>query len=287
MSTLLITGSGMLASALCECAHDRGLTVHVFSREQLDVTDRQAVLAAVGHLRPSLILHTAALTRVHYCEEHPDEAQRVNAQGTEHVVEAAGQAMATLIYFSTDYVFDGRQNWPYQEDAPPNPLNAYGRSKLAGEQAVAEYFRGHIVRTSGVFGVRAGGKPERNFFRAVALQLLIPGLRFPVVADQQVAVTHAPHLAGMVFALLAAGLPRVVHLTSAGSDSWRGWACRAAIALGEPPERIIALNSADTGDATVRPAYSVLASGWSPARGAIAMHPAGPAVEAYVKSLRT
>ncbi len=187
----MITGSGMLAYALLEAAQAQDHTAHMIAHTVLDITDRHAVREAVRLLRPNLILHTAALTRVNYCEEHPADAQLVNGTSVRYIVEAAESVMADLVYFSTDYVFDGEQSWPYQEDSPPHPINAYGASKLSGEHAVADYFRGYIVRSSGIFGVRAGAVPERNFFRAITQQILQQHGPIPVVADQITAVTYA------------------------------------------------------------------------------------------------
>lgn len=285
MSLILITGSGMLASALLEAARAQEHTARILPRAELDITDRAAMLHAVRTMRPNIIFHTAALTRVNYCEEHPEEAQLVNGTSVRYVAEAAEASMARLVYFSTDYVFDGRQSWPYLEDAPPTPINAYGASKLSGEQAVAAYFRGYILRTSGIFGPRPGTVPERNFFRAIVQQLLHEQGPIPVVTDQTTAVTYAPHLATMALSLLREDLPRLVHLTSGGSDSWYGWARLAAAALGAGLERIQPVTARELGLPVPRPAYSVLGSMHPSMRSLQSLYPAKPAVEAYVRQL--
>jgi dTDP-4-dehydrorhamnose reductase len=283
---MLIIGSGMVASALYDVACEEGGGVLLLPHDQLDVTDGPAVLDAVRSARPALIFHTAAMTRVNYCEEHPAAARLVNGDGARNVCQAAQLAGAELVYFSTDYVFDGAAQEPYLEDAPPNPLNEYGRSKLVGEQAVAAYGRGHIVRTSGVFGPRADGKPERNFFRAIAQQILAGVDPISVVSDQTTAVTYAPHLAALVFGLLRAdGLPPLVHLTSQGSGGWADWAGVAADALGAGRGRLAPTTAAEYGGAVRRPAYSVLGSFSAAAREAMAAFQAQPAVEQYVREV--
>lgn len=276
----------MVANALYDAAQSQAGPAVLLRRDQLDVTARDAVLQAVEQEQPGLIFHTSAMTRVNYCEEHPQAALLANGTGTRNVCDAAELVGAELVYFSTDYVFDGARHQPYLEDAPPNPLNVYGSSKLAGERAVAAYPRGHIVRTSGVFGRRADGKPERNFFRAIAHRLLTGTGSIPVVADQITAVTYAPHLAEMVFGLLrGAGLPAVVHLTSQGSASWAKWAAIAAAALGAGTHRLEATTAAEYGGPVSRPAYSVLGSQYAAVRKQVAHHKAQYAIKAYVSAI--
>ncbi len=254
-----ITGSGMLGSALAEalCSHGYAVALSPRSLLRLDDLDRLQALARLA--RPELVLHTAALTRVNYCQSHPDEALSVNGAGTASVVHAAREVGAQLVFFSTDYVFDGGKSEPWLESDTPRPINVYGESKLAGEREVLAYRHSHVVRTSGVFGPRCDGRPERNFFRAIAEQLL---RRQPldVVSSQTTAVTYAPHLAAMLLALLEAGLPRIVHLTSGGTDSWYGWARRAAELLGVEGALIRPRERPGDGDATPRPRLSVLGS---------------------------
>jgi dTDP-4-dehydrorhamnose reductase len=285
MSTILITGSGMLACALRQAALAQDHEVRMLPHAELEITDRGAVRDIVRQLRPNLILHAAALTRVNYCEEHPDEAQLVNGTSVRYIVEAAESVMADLVYFSTDYVFDGQQSWPYQEDSLPNPINAYGRSKLMGEHAVEGYFRGYIIRTSGIFGPREGPAPERNFFRAIAQQVLQQCDQIPVVEDQMAAVTHASHLATITLNLLREEMPRLIHLCCGGSMAWYGWAQTVAQVLGCGLERICPVKTQELGGPVRRPAYSVLGSMHLAGRSMQALHPARPAVEAYVRSL--
>jgi len=288
MRQALITGSGMLATALAQTAPAFAYAPVVVPHSECNVIIREAVLAIIREVRPALVLHTAALTRVNYCEEHPEEALEVNGVGTRNVVEATEAALAHCVYFSTDYVFDGRKDRPWVERDQPSPLSAYGRSKLEGEKAVGEYHRGHIVRTSGLFGPRRDGTEERNFFRAIAEQLrdspASASLR--VVSDQETAVTAASHLAAMVFSLFQDGLPPLVHITSTGHESWYGWACLAAAALGENPERVRPVTSAESGSGAPRPRYSVLGSEYSAVRAAVALHPARPAIYAYLAGWR-
>lgn len=280
---VLITGAGMLGCALAQEATVRGHAFTLFSRQQLDVTNaRQAAYLLQEH-QPELVFHTAALTKVNYCEEQPDEAQLVNAKGTANITAAAAALGARLIYFSTDYLFDGSGSRPITEDAAPAPRNAYGESKLAGEGLVAGYEYGHIVRTSGIFGRRTDGT-ERNFFRAIFEKLTQSYEPIEVVDDQFTCVTYAPHLAAMVLSLLP-DLPRIVHLTSAEENSWHGWARELAQAAGFDPARIVPVPT-DTGSPVRRPRYSVLESRYPRVNELIGQHPATNGIADYVRLLQ-
>jgi len=285
MPRALITGTGMLGTALYAAAEDHGYSVQAISRAQLDLVNANAVRELILSTRPDLVLHTAALTRVNYCQQHPQEAQAINAVGTASLVAAAEKVMARVVYFSTDYVFDGAKRQPYVESDRPAPLNAYGASKRAGEYAPLDYFRGHVVRTSAVFGPRGNGVAERNFIRAIFSRLKADDDIISVVANQRTALTFAQHLANMVMALLADGLPKLCHLTSAGSNTWFEWAKLVAAELGLPAQRLRPVTAEEYDATTPRPAYSVLGSENPSISTLISMHPVLPALRAYCQGL--
>ena len=148
--------------------------------EPLDIADRAAVAAAIERYRPDTIYLTAAMTAVDYCEDHEDEAWRINVHGTRNVAEAAARVGAKLVFYSTEYVFDGREG-PYGEDDPIAPQGAYARSKAAGEQAARDGAPNHlIVRTTVVYGWDRG---SRNFAMQV-WERLSAGERMRVPHDQ-------------------------------------------------------------------------------------------------------
>ncbi|MDQ3023208.1 MAG: NAD(P)-dependent oxidoreductase [bacterium] len=281
---VLITGAGMLGSALAAEGAAHGHAVSLLTREQCDVTDSSAVEAVIAKADPELVFHTAALTRVNYCEEYPQEALRVNGSGTANVVRAAEALGARLVYFSTDYVFPGSSGEPILEGTPPRPLNAYGASKLAGEEHVASYALGHIVRISGVFGPRRN-HTERNFFRAIFEKLAGGDGSVEVVDDQFTAVSHATDIAEMTYELLLIGLAQETHLISAGHNSWHGWAVEVARAAGAEESRILPVPTA-SGSPVERPKHSVLASGHQVVSEMISKHPATYGVSRYVSHLR-
>ncbi len=179
------------------------------TRAQLDVTDREAVRAALGP--DDLVVNCAAWTDVDGAEEHEDEAMRVNRDGARNVAEAAG----TVVYVSTDYVFDGTKAGPYLPSDPVNPLSAYGRTKLAGELATAEANPRHfIVRTSWVFG--PGGS---NFVETIR-RLAAERDTLRVVDDQVGKPTYTGHLATALVELAGGEDYGIHHRAGGGQCSW-------------------------------------------------------------------
>src|SRR5512143_303240 len=153
LSLLVTGGEGMLAHALRAEAAARGHRVVAYSREELDVTDRAAVHRALVASRPHAVLHCAAFTAVDDAETDPEAAHAVNADGAANVAELCAGTGARFVYPSTDYVFAGDATRPYRPDDPVAPVGAYGRSKVAGEQAAARAGSALVVRTSWLYGV--------------------------------------------------------------------------------------------------------------------------------------
>src|SRR3989304_1590938 len=160
MRTLITGGRGQLGRALQEA-----LALHqVFAvgHAEMDVTDADAVRRAVDELRPELVIHAAAWTDTAGCESDPERALLVNGEGTRHVAEACTRAGADMLYVSTNEVFDGETAEPYREEDAPNPINAYARSKLAGERYVQSTTeRYYIVRTAWLYGPGRVSFPEK------------------------------------------------------------------------------------------------------------------------------
>jgi dTDP-4-dehydrorhamnose reductase len=289
---LLITGNGQLGSALAETASKLGWQAQAFGHDELDVCDSSQVEAVISRCAPALVIHTAALTQVALCERNAELATLVNANGTENVLAACEETATRLIFVSTDYVFDGTGTGPRVEDDTPAPLNIYGASKAVVEPLVLDYQRGHVLRTSGVFGPRPG-HGERNFFRAI-FDRLAEGEEVRVVHDQFTRVSFAPHLAEMLLELLgdpnrvAAGicdLPRITHLASAGADNWFGWAKKLALELGFGASLIQPISSRDYGDPTPRPKNSVLASRYQHINHLCNRYPALKGIQLYARYL--
>jgi len=231
MKVWLTGAGGRLGAVLRERLEALGAPLVATGRE-LDVGERSAVFAFAMRERPTLILNAAAYSAVDGAETHVSEAFRANALGPEHLGAAAAGSGASIVHFSTDYVFDGRSHEPYQEDASPSPLGAYGRSKAEGEARLLTATGGRatwIVRTSWVFFDR------RPCFITQLRELLAERDEISVVVDQRGCPTYAPDLADATLRL--AGLveperhpesarpPGIYHFAN------RGEATRHEIAL--------------------------------------------------------
>ncbi len=224
-------------------------------RARLDVAARDAVLGAITTVRPELIVHAGAWTAVDACEHDPDRAWRINAIGARHVAEGARRVGAHLVYVSTDYVFDGTAARPYVEWDAPNPMSAYGRSKLAGEhETVAAVPGATVVRTSWVCGVHGA-----NMIKTV-LRLAQGDGRLRFVDDQHGCPTFTDDLAAMLYRLGVDRRPGTFHVTNQRATTWFQFARDVIAASGGDPGRVdpIATSEMDPPRPAPRPANSVL-----------------------------
>jgi len=193
-----------------------------------------------------LVLHTAAWTDVDGAEGDPQDTAAVNVGGTRHVAELG----ARLVYYSTDYVFDGRKSEPYVESDPPNPLSAYGRTKLYGEGAAGE--QAWIVRSSGLFG------PTGTNFVRTMLDLARTHEEVAVVDDQRTSPTYVGHLAAATRELLERPFG-LWHLAADGDATWAEFA-EAIFEEAGLETQVRRISSDELGRRAQRPAYSVLRS---------------------------
>jgi dTDP-4-dehydrorhamnose reductase len=224
---VLITGAnGILGRALADRLN-KAHTLFLWGRDEADLTDEGAVRGAAQGIEFDAIVHAAAMTNVDGCESEPERAMAVNRDGARHVARLAHDRGAVIVYVSTDYVFDGTKEAPYLEEDPPNPINAYGRSKLAGEEAArASGARCLVVRTSWLFG--HGGT---NFVDTIATKLG-RGEELEVVDDQRGSPTYARDLAHGIELLLRRAATGTVHVTNSGHTTWYGFAVEIARYLG-------------------------------------------------------
>ena len=205
MNRWLVTGAGgMLGHDMMTCLERGGETALALTRADLDITDQAAVTAAVLGCRPSIVVNCAAWTAVDEAEAHQDEAFEVNGRGARLVAAACAASGARLIHISTDYVFAGDACRPYAEHDRRGPRTAYGRTKLAGERAVAELLpgSGYIVRTAWLYGAHGP-----NFVRTM-ISLERDREVVDVVDDQHGQPTWAMDVAGQVIALARSGRRR-------------------------------------------------------------------------------
>jgi dTDP-4-dehydrorhamnose reductase len=252
----LVTGAGgMLGRDLVGVLGRRGEDVTGLRRGDLDITNEAAVRALIRRLQPAVVVNCAAWTAVDEAEAREDEALLVNGRGAEHVAAACAASGSRLVHVSTDYVFGGDGLSPYAEYDRTAPRTAYGRTKLAGEQAVLGLLpeHGYVVRTAWLYGAHGP-----NFVRAMAgLERRQPFVE--VVADQRGQPTWTVDVAGQIVALArTAALAGVYHATSSGEATWYELAVAVFRLLGADPARVRATTSAAFPRPAARPAYSVL-----------------------------
>jgi dTDP-4-dehydrorhamnose reductase len=248
---LLIGGNGMLGRAWRQLLAKHEIECASPSRAELNITEPATVEHAVT-AEFGTVINCAAWTDVDGAEADPAGAQVVNAAGVANLARRCGRVGATLVHYSTDYVFNGAGDAPYETDHPADPLNAYGRSKLAGEIALQRAgCRYLLIRTSWLYA--PWGK---NFVRTIAkLCREKPTLR--VVNDQRGRPTSSEHLAELTLRLLERGCTGIYHGCDGGECTWFEFARQIAIGL-KSPCRIEPCTSAEHLRPARRPAYSVL-----------------------------
>ncbi len=252
MRVLITGGSGQLGRALTKSA--RTPDVLAVGQRHIDVSNFDAVWEQVKRFEPDLIIHAGAMTDVDGCEREPERAWSINALGTQHVAAAAADANASLVYISTNFVFDGEQDEPYHEFAQPNPLSIYGASKLAGEEAVRAICpRHYIVRTAMVFD-----EVGRNFVNTM-LRLAVSRSSLTVVSDQTGNPTYAADLAKAIWALVERPAYGTFHLTNSGVASWYEWAIET-FRLSNANIEVSPISAADYPRAATPPKNGVLAN---------------------------
>jgi dTDP-4-dehydrorhamnose reductase len=254
MPRWFVTGAGgQLASAF---AHILEGEVFLSHEEALDIRDADAVRTAVRAFAPDCVLHCAAYTDVDGAEADEGAAEAVNVLGTRNVVRAVRGTHTTVVYFSTDYVFDGLKGTPYVESDLPGPLGAYGRTKLAGEQEVLGWAHGIVVRTSWLFG-----ETGHNFVKtilAAARDRAGTGEPLRVVDDQVGCPTNAGHLAAAVDEALSLGVgPGLYHMAGSGYCSWCELA-REVVQVAGLDVEVLPITTAEAGRPAPRPPFSAL-----------------------------
>jgi dTDP-4-dehydrorhamnose reductase len=252
---IVITGAaGMLGQDVVRTARAANHEVVPLAREDLDLLDGALVRRIVAREIPNAVINCAAWTDVDGAEAHEDAATRVNGEAAGMLAAAAAEVGASIVHPSTDYVFDGTASRPYVESNPTDPVNAYGRSKLAGEHAVAAGNARHfVVRTSWLFG--AGG---RNFVETM-LGLAGAGGPVLVVRDQVGCPTFTGHLAEALVRLVDGESYGLHHIAGGGQCSWFEFANEIFEQAGVET-RAMSCTSDEFPRPAPRPAYSVLRS---------------------------
>jgi len=255
---VLLTGAGgQLGLELAGILPDRGHEVVALDRLALDVADPEAVEGAIDEHTPEIVVNAAAYTNVDGCEEATDLAFSVNALGPRNLAQACERRGCGLLHVSTNYVFDGRDERPYEPFDPPNPISAYGRTKLAGEEHVMRLTnRWYVVRSAGVYG------RGHNFVRTM-LRVAKERGSLKVKDDEFISPTYARDLAEGIAGIVEDGRYGLYHLTNAGSCSWYEFT-REIFRLAGVETEVVPIPGSEYPLPAARPANGVLSSLGSP-----------------------
>lgn len=213
---ILVTGvNGQLGHDVCKELVRRGFNdVLGIDKEDLDITDRAKVEELISNYKPDIIIHNAAWTAVDKAEDEKVACYAVNVLGTRYISECAQKLGSKLVYISTDYVFDGKGNKPFEVDSPTNPLSTYGKTKLEGELEAKKCDKHFILRTSWVFGINGG-----NFVKTM-LRLAQTRDTLNVVNDQIGSPTYTVDLAKLICDMINTDKYGTYHATNEGLCSW-------------------------------------------------------------------
>ena len=289
MRIILIGADGQLGSDLAKIITPRDLLP--LTEKDLDIANRELTLKAIKKYSPHVVINTAAYNDVDGCEDNELRAFEVNALGARNVALACRACEATMVHFSTDYVFDGQKKEPYTESDVPHPLSIYGLSKRAGEhyvQTLLDSNRYLLIRTSGLFGT-AGckGKGRKNFVEAM-LNLAEKKEEIKVINDQIFSPTYTADLARKVKELIFApreasgGNYGLYHITNKGQCSWFKFA-REIFELSNMEVNLKPITTEEFGSRARRPKYSVLKNHRLQEQGNNDLHPWPEALKAYLE----
>lgn len=250
---LLTGGNGQLGTELRHLLDEKGVEYVSTDAKKMDITDAQATMDYITNLKPTVIYHCAAYTAVDKAEDEGKALdEKINVDGTRNVALAAKEVGATLVYISTDYVFDGKlKNGEYAVDAPINPLNEYGRTKALGEKAVQEIMDDYyIIRTSWVFG-----KYGHNFVFTMQ-KLAETRDELTIVNDQFGRPTWTRTLAEFMYFVIDQKAPfGIYHLSNDNACSWYEFAKEI---LKDTDVKVSPVTSEQFPQKATRPQYSVM-----------------------------
>jgi dTDP-4-dehydrorhamnose reductase len=257
---IVIGANGRLGAALAR-AYVRDFEVTGFDRNQLDLRKLDQIRSILSNTQFDLLLNCAALTNVDHCESNREDAFLINAETPRLIAEICAEKSARLIHFSTDYVFDGKQNAPYTEKDTPVPLSVYGESKLAGERRVLQVSSNNlVVRLSWVFG------PDKPSFIDQIIQRARENETVTAVADKFSSPTYTIDVANWLRLAWENDAQGILHLANGGECSWQQWAqyaievCRS-VGMSLKADHVEKLSLSDMKNFVARrPVYTVLST---------------------------
>jgi dTDP-4-dehydrorhamnose reductase len=275
---LITGGTGTLGQAVAAACRHRAIAHVLTTRADLDLANQSSIASALDRHGPWAVINAAGWVRVDDAECDEVACHAANTHGALRLASACASRDIPTIDFSSDLVFDGAQDQPYREGDPPGPLNAYGRSKVAAEQAIAGLVGKHlIVRTAAFFS-----STDRHNFAIHAIETLRRGEAFHAACDQVVSPTHVPDLADAVLDLAIDGETGIWHLSHGEAMSWADFGKTLARACGLDPELIIPVPGRELGWRARRPTFVPLASD----RGGL-LPPLSHAVERFAREVQS
>ena len=258
---LVFGGNGQLGQELMRAAASRAISMRTLSRADADISDSAAVTAALSHGKPDLVVNAAAYTKVDLAETNVEDARRDNEVGPAVLAGACAVAGVPMVHISTDYVFDGTTTGAYRESDPVCPINVYGRTKAAGEDAVRHILKRHVImRTAWLYS-----EFGHNFLKTI-LRLAATRDELRIVVDQHGSPTSAREVAEAILNIAPALLQDreiwgTYHFTAGGVTTWYGFASRVvaiqAPMTGRNP-RVVPIQTAEYPTMAKRPANSHL-----------------------------
>ncbi|KRG13860.1 hypothetical protein ACA30_13005 [Virgibacillus soli] len=251
---ILITGAtGQLGTDLVKLfSEDPSIKLFPYSRAELDITNETLTNEVIEKLRPNLVIHAAAYTAVDDCETNWKTAFEVNSFGTYYIAKASKNVGASMMYISTDFIFNGKKQEPYTISDAPDPLSIYGTSKLLGERFIQQVLQEfYIVRTSWVYG-----ETGNNFVKTM-LRIAKKGQEFTVVNDQIGSPTYTKDLA-LAMKQLIGKKYGIYHISNTGSCSWFTFAQTILKLAGYQENLVKPISSKEYGVIAQRPAFSLL-----------------------------
>lgn len=236
---VLVTGvKGQLGYDVVKECEKRGIEAIGVDVEEMDITDAAACERVITEAKADAVIHCAAYTAVDAAEDNEDLCRKVNAEGTRNIAEVCRKLDIKMMYFSTDYVFNGQGERPWEPDDPREPLNVYGQTKYEGELAVQEFLEKYfIVRIAWVFGVNG-----KNFIKTM-LRLGKERGAVSVVDDQIGSPTYTYDLARLVVDMIQTDRYGIYHATNEGLCSWYEFACQIFKAAGMNQVKVTPVDS--------------------------------------------
>jgi dTDP-4-dehydrorhamnose reductase len=276
---IIITGAGGQLGKEFQNRLPSSWNIYPFTKQELNILEPDKTLEIIEAIKPDYIIHCAAYTAVDRCEDEVVQSFEVNSRGTYHVALAARNTEAKLVYISTDYVFDGKKNRPYEVKDSTNPLNQYGASKLLGE-AITKMIQpnSYIIRTSWLYG-RSGA----NFVKTM-LRLAESGKVISVVNDQIGTPTYTKDVVDSVIKIF--NKPHgIYHVTNSGKCSWYDFAKKIVQEAGYSGDIIVPITTKEFGAIAPRPTYSVLGHGSLEREGISPPRNWERAIEEFIKEM--